>query len=124
MHKLDINIIEKERLIEVDVNGSISFKKIKPILCDLKHYVDRGYRIKIRGYIVRNTVALDAFKYALYLVGCSDIITFENKSKYNKAFRRKARLKAIELKKKGYSIKEISKELNIPMKTVYRWLKA
>ncbi|MBS7660047.1 helix-turn-helix domain-containing protein [Candidatus Bathyarchaeota archaeon] len=28
----------------------------------------------------------------------------------------------IELKKKGYSTKEISQQLNIPLKTVYRWL--
>ena len=61
---------------------------------------------------------------ALSLFGNENRVIFENKARYSKAERRKSRVMMRKLRKRGYSAKQISEELGIPLKTIYRWLKS
>ncbi len=122
--KYTLNIRHEHKVVEVIFgSSSMSFKHIKPILSQLKSYIIEGYQIKFKGYLTRESSELRAFMFALSLFGFENRIVFENKSRYSKADRRRKRKLAYELRNKGYSVREISEELNVPLKTVYRWLK-
>ncbi len=122
--KYTVNIKHENKVVEVILSGSsMSFKHIKPVLNQLRNYIIEGYQIKFKGYLTRESSELKAFMFALSLFGFEDRIIFENKSRYSKADRRRKKAIAIKLRRKGLSVKEISNELDIPIKTIYRWLK-
>jgi len=113
------------KVVDVIFNSTtMNFNIIKPALKELKEFIVKGYKIKLRGYINKKSRSLEAFQFALSLLNKEDCIVFINRSKYSKAERRKMKVKALNLKMKGFSVKQISKELNIPLKTVYRWVKS
>jgi transposase len=60
---------------------------------------------------------------ALSLFGNENRIIFENKAKFRRAERKIKRRQMQELKSKGYNAKQISEELDVPLKTIYRWFK-
>lgn len=122
--RYSINILNESKLVEIDFLGtSVPFDSLQEALTEVRDYISKGYRIKIKGYFIHESKTLKAFLFALSLVGYEKIIVFENKSRYSKSVRRELRRRAIELKKMGWTPKQISEELNIPVKTVYRWLK-
>jgi len=119
-----VDIQPESKVVIVTFSGSsMNFKAIKSALIQLKSYIIEGYQIKLRGYMTRESSSLKAFMFALSLIGQENRIILENKSRYSKAERRKMRVKARELRRKGFTAKQISRELNIPLKTVYRWIK-
>jgi hypothetical protein len=119
----DVRIDEEDKVVTVIFhNPNMTFKLIKSALMQLKSYIESDYQIKIIGYISRESSNLAAFKFALSLFGHENRIIIENKSRYHKFERRKLMEKARELRDKGLTVKQISNELNIPIKTVYRWI--
>jgi len=119
----DVEINEKDKVVTVTFhNSNMTFKVIKSALIQLKSYIERNYQIKIIGYISKESSNLTAFKFALSLFGHENRIIIENKSKYHKFERRKLMERARELRDKGLTVKEISNELKVPIKTVYRWI--
>ncbi|MCS7368128.1 MAG: helix-turn-helix domain-containing protein [archaeon GBS-70-058] len=119
----DVEINEKDKVVTVTFhNSNMTFKVIKSALIQLKSYIERDYQIKIIGYISKESSNLTAFKFALSLFGHENRIIIENKSRYHKFERRKLMERARELRDKGLTVKEISNELKVPIKTVYRWI--
>ncbi|MCS7385990.1 MAG: helix-turn-helix domain-containing protein [archaeon GB-1867-005] len=119
-----VDVKPESKVVIVTFSGSsMNFKTIQSALIQLKSYIIEGYQIKLRGYMTRKSSSLKAFMFALSLVGQENRIIFENKARYSKAERRRKRVKARELRRKGFTAKQISRELKIPLKTVYRWLK-
>lgn len=111
----------ENRTVEVKFNSSVNFDLMERVLNQLRHYIAENYQIRIMGYINRDCNYLRAFMFALSLFGVEDRIVFENRSRYSKAERRKNKVLVRELRSRGYSIKQIATDLNIPLKTIYRW---
>jgi len=123
--KYSIDIKHEAKTVEITFEGSsVKFNQVAHALNQLKEYIENDYCIKLRGYWSRKCNSLKAFMFALNLFGHDDQIILENKSRYSKAERRKKRRLAGKLRRKGYTVKQISNELKVPLKTVYRWLKA
>jgi hypothetical protein len=119
-----IEVKSESRMVEVKFASAVSFYMIEEVLNQLREYIAENYRIKLVGYINRESNYLRAFMLALSLFGNENRIIFENKARFRRAERKLRRRQMLELKSKGYTAKQISEELNIPLKTVYRWLKA
>ena len=119
-----IDVKHSEKLVEIlFTTTSVPFSSVREALLEVKEYIAKGYRVRVRGYLYRESRMLQAFTFALSLVGMEDIIIFENKSRYSKAERRVLREKARSMRRRGMSVKQISEELRVPLKTVYRWVK-
>lgn len=119
-----VKIRDDVKVVDIVFNSTVmNFNVIKPALKELKQFIAKGYKIKLKGYMGKRSRSIEAFQFALSLLGKDDCIVFINKSRYSKAERRKMKIRALELRMKGFSAKQISKELNIPLKTVYRWIK-
>lgn len=58
----------------------------------------------------------------LSLFGNENRIILENKARYSRAERKKSKALVKELRSRGCSVKQIAEILNIPLKTIYRWL--
>ncbi|MCC6012904.1 MAG: helix-turn-helix domain-containing protein [Candidatus Verstraetearchaeota archaeon] len=121
--KYSIKILSESKIIEVDFRTYLSFDTVEEVLNQLREYIAEDYRIKIMGYINREYNYIKAFMLALSLFGKEDRIIFENKAKFSKAERRLKKERIQELRRMGYSAKQISEELGVPLKTIYRWLK-
>jgi hypothetical protein len=121
--KYSIKILSESKIIEVDFRTYLSFDTVEEVLNQLREYIAKDYRIKIMGYINREYNYIKAFMLALSLFGKEDRIIFENKAKFSKAERRLKKERIQELRRMGYSAKQISEELGVPLKTIYRWLK-
>jgi hypothetical protein len=120
--RYSIDVSPEEMLVEVRFASSVNFSLIEHVLIQLRDYIANGYRVKIIGYINKECNYLKAFTLALSLFGNDDKIFFINKARFNKAERRKSRMLVRELRSRGYSAKQISEELGVPLKTTYRWL--
>ena len=121
-YSVDVN--HSGKLVEILFTGtSVPFSSVKEALLEVREYIAMGYRVRVRGYLYRESKALQAFTFALSLVGMEDTVVFENRSRYSKARRRELREKARDLRRRGMSVKRISEELGVPLKTVYRWVK-
>ncbi len=120
--RYEIEVKPESALVEVRFASSPSFSLIEQVLGQLKNYISDGYQVKLFGYINRECNYLRAFMLALSLFGKEDRISFINKAKFSKAERKRSKILMQELRRKGYSAKQISKELGIPLKTTYRWL--
>ncbi len=121
-YSVDVN--HSGKLVEILFTGtSVPFSSVKEALLEVREYIAMGYRVRVRGYLYRESKALQAFTFALSLVGMEDTVVFENRSKYSKARRRELREKARDMRRRGMSVKRISEELGVPLKTVYRWVK-
>ncbi|MEM3507382.1 MAG: helix-turn-helix domain-containing protein [Candidatus Bathyarchaeia archaeon] len=120
--KYSIEVNTENKIVEVKFVSAISFDIVEDVLNQLRDYVVKNYQIKIMGYISRDYNYIRAFKLALSLFGNQDRIIFENKAKFSKAERKLRKKQMQELRNKGYNAKQISKELNVPLKTIYRWL--
>jgi len=118
-----IDVNAENKIVEVKFTSAISFDMIEETLNQLKGYIAENYRVKLIGYINMDCNYLKAFTLALSLFGNEDRIIFENKAKFRRAERRMMRKRMRELKNKGYNVRQISEELGIPIKTVYRWFK-
>ncbi|MGC8998438.1 MAG: helix-turn-helix domain-containing protein [Candidatus Bathyarchaeia archaeon] len=121
--RYSIEVKSESKMVEVEFGPSISFDMVEEALNQLRKYVAEDYRIKLIGYINREYNYLKAFMLALSLFGKEDRVIFENKARFNKAERRLKKRQMQELKSKGYSAKQISENLGVPLKTIYRWLK-
>ncbi len=119
-----VEVKPEEKLVEVRFASSLNFDLVEQVLNQMKVYIAKDFQIKLVGYINRECNYLRAFMLALSLFGNEDRVIFENKARYSKAERRKSRIMMRKLRKKGYSAKQISEELGIPLKTIYRWLKS
>ncbi len=117
-----IEVKTEDMLVEVTFVSSVSFDLIEHVLDQLRNYIIEGYQIKLFGYINRKCNYLRAFMLALSLFGKEDRISFINKARFSKAERRKSRILMLELRRRGYTAKQISEELGVPLKTTYRWL--
>jgi len=121
-YSVDVN--HSGKVVEILFTGtSVPFSSVKEALLEVREYIAMGYRVRVRGYLYRESKALQAFTFALSLVGMEDTVVFENRSKYSKARRRELREKARDMRRRGMSVKRISEELGVPLKTVYRWVK-
>lgn len=118
-----VEVKPEERLVEVRFASTINFDLIEHVLNQMRIYINKDFRIKLIGYINRECNYLRAFMLALSLFGNENKVIFENKARYSKAERRKSRVKMRKLRERGYNVKQISEELGIPLKTIYRWLK-
>lgn len=119
-----IDVRHSGRLVEIlFTTTSVPFSSVKEALLEVREYIAKGYRVRVKGYLYRESKALQAFTFALSLVGMEHVIVFENKSRYSKAERRVLREKARRMRRRGMSVKQISKELGVPLKTVYRWVR-
>jgi hypothetical protein len=118
-----IEVKSESKIVKVEFGPSISFDMIEEVLNQLRKYIAEDYRIKLIGYINREYNYLKAFTLALSLFGKEDRVIFENKAKFNKAERRLKKRQIQELRSMGYNAKQISEELSVPLKTIYRWLK-
>lgn len=118
-----IEVIPENKIIEVKFASAISFDKLEEAINQLRNYIAENYCIKLIGYINKEFNYLKAFMLALSLFGNENRIIFENKAKFRRAERKIKRKQMQELKSKGYNAKQISKELNVPLKTIYRWFK-
>lgn len=119
-----VDVDHSGKLVEILFTGtSVPFSSVKEALLEVREYIAMGYRVRVRGYLYRESKALQAFTFALSLVGMEDAVVFENRSRYSKARRRELREKARDLRRRGMSVKRISEELGVPLKTVYRWVK-
>ena len=119
-----VDVDHSGKLVEILFTGtSVPFSSVKEALLEVREYIAMGYRVRVRGYLYRESKALQAFTFALSLVGMEDTVVFENRSKYSKARRRELREKARDMRRRGMSVKRISEELGVPLKTVYRWVK-
>ncbi len=121
--KYSIKVISESKIVEVEFGLFISLDLIEEVLNQLRKYIAEDYQIKLIGYISREYNYIKAFTLALSLFGKEDRIIFENKAKFSKAERRSKKRQMQELKRIGYNAKQISEELGIPLKTIYRWLK-
>jgi len=118
-----IEVKSESKTVEVEFGPSISFDMVEEVLNQLREYIAEDYRIKLIGYINREYNYIKAFTLALSLFGKEDRIIFENKAKFNKAERRLKKRQMQELRRMGYNAKQMSEELDVPLKTIYRWLK-
>jgi transcriptional regulator of acetoin/glycerol metabolism len=118
-----IEVKSESKMVEVEFRPSISFDMIEEVLNRLRKYIAEDYRIKLIGYIGREYNYIRAFTLALSLFGKEDRIIFEDKAKFKKAERRLKKRQIQELRSKGYNAKQISENLGVPLKTIYRWLK-
>jgi len=120
----NINIRHEDKTVEILFTGtSTPFSSVKKALLEVREYIKTGYKVKVKGYMYKESKVLQAFIFALDLVGMEDVIVFENKSRYSKSQRKLLKRKAIDLMRSGMTVKEISRELHVPLKTVYRWVK-
>lgn len=110
------------KIVEVNFISSISFSLMEDALNSLRDYIAKDYKIKIIGYLNRESNYLKAFMLALSLFDKQDKIIIKNKARFSRSDRRKHMRRAMELKRKGYSVKQIANDLNVPLKTIYRWL--
>ncbi|MCD6465730.1 helix-turn-helix domain-containing protein [Candidatus Bathyarchaeota archaeon] len=110
------------KVVEVNFISSVNFSLIEDALNSLRNYIAEDYKIKLIGYINKESNYLRAFMLALSLFDKQDRIIIKNKARFSRSDRRKRMRKARELRKKGYSVKQIANDLDIPLKTVYRWL--
>jgi len=117
-----ITVKPESRVVEVRFASSANFNSIEEALMNLRGYISGDYQVRIVGYINTRCNYLRAFMLALSLFGNGDRIVFENKARYSKAERKRSKALVKDLRSKGYSVKQISENLNIPLKTVYRWL--
>ncbi|MCX8191187.1 MAG: helix-turn-helix domain-containing protein, partial [Nitrososphaerales archaeon] len=122
-NEYSIEVNSQSKVVEVTFASIITLDMVESILNRLKNYIAENYQIKIVGYINREYKYLRAFTLGLSLFGNEDRVIFENKAKFRRAERRLIREQMKELRDKGYSVKQISERLNIPLKTIYRWLK-
>ncbi|MEM2464514.1 MAG: helix-turn-helix domain-containing protein [Candidatus Bathyarchaeia archaeon] len=120
-NKYSLSINSAKRIVEVRLTSTVNLNLIEEILKELKQYIAEDYQIRLVGYI-RKCNYLRAFTLALSLFGHDDRIVFENKARYSKAERKEYRKVVMDLRRRGYSVKEISECLSIPLKTIYRWL--
>lgn len=120
--KYSVSVDSSRKVVEVRFASTANFDLVEEILKGLKQYIAEDYQIKFIGYINRECHYLRAFMLALSLFGHENRIVFENKARYSKSDRRKCKVLVKELRMKGYSAKQISENLNIPLKTIYRWL--
>lgn len=120
--KYSVVIKPEVKLVEVSFSSPINFDLMEETLSQLKRYIAENYRVKIIGYMSKSCHYIRAFMLALSLFGNEGRVIFENKARYSKAERRKSKALVKELKSKGYSTRKISEDLNIPLKTIYRWL--
>lgn len=121
--KYRVSVNAKEGVVEVLFEGAtVSFEQVKAALTEVRGHFAKGYKIKMKGYLAKKSEALKAFMFAIDLLGQSERIVFEEKARYSKAERRARRKRAVELRSRGLSVKEISAEVGVPIKTVYRWL--
>ncbi|RLE64412.1 MAG: hypothetical protein DRJ38_05575 [Thermoprotei archaeon] len=122
--KYNISVKHGDRIVEILFTGtSTPFSSVKKALLEVREYIKTGYRVKVKGYMYKESKVLQAFIFALDLVGMENVIIFENKSRYSKSKRKTLKRKAISLRKSGMTVKQISQELHVPLKTVYRWVK-
>ena len=120
----EVRIKESAKVIEVTVTSTNpSFTRIKDALTEVKPYIAKGFKVVVRGYFRKRNRVLDAFLFALSLVGKGDLVVFEGRARYTRKERRELRDRARVLRARGYTVKRISEELKIPLKTVYRWVK-
>ena len=119
-----VEVKPEERLVEVRFTSSMNFNLVEHALNQMRAYIAKDFQIKLIGYMNRECNYLRAFTLALSLFGNEGRVIFENKSRYSKAERRKSRILMRKLREKGYSAKQISEELGIPLKTIYRWIKS
>ncbi len=110
------------KVVEVNFISSVNFSLIEDALNSLRNYIAEDYKIKLIGYINKESNYLRAFMLALSLFDKQDRIIIKNKARFSRSDRRKRMRKARELRKKGYSVKQIANDLDVPLKTVYRWL--
>ncbi|MEM2027484.1 MAG: HAD family hydrolase [Candidatus Bathyarchaeia archaeon] len=120
--KYSVIVKPEDKLVEVRFSSPINFDLMEETLSQLKDYIAKNYRVKIISYVNRSCNYVRAFMLALSLFGNEDRIIFENKARYSKVERKKSKMLVKELKSRGYSAKEISESLNIPLKTIYRWM--
>ncbi|MBS7651530.1 MAG: helix-turn-helix domain-containing protein [Candidatus Bathyarchaeia archaeon] len=120
--RYEIEVKPESTLVEVRFASSPSFTLIEQVLGQLRNYIADGYQIKLFGYINKDCNYLRAFMLALSLFGKEDRISFINKAKFSKAERRRSKILMQDLRRRGYSAKQISEELGIPLKTAYRWI--
>ncbi|MEM3672879.1 MAG: helix-turn-helix domain-containing protein [Candidatus Bathyarchaeia archaeon] len=117
-----IEIKSESKTVEVNFTSAISFDMVEEALNQLRKYIAEDYRIKLIGYINREYNYLRAFMLALSLFGNESRVIFVNKARFNRAERRLKKRQMQELRSKGYNVKQISEELGVPLKTIYRWL--
>ncbi|MCX8170924.1 MAG: helix-turn-helix domain-containing protein [Candidatus Bathyarchaeota archaeon] len=122
-NEYSIEVDSQSKVVEVTFASAITLDMVENVLNQLKKYVAENYQIKMAGYINREYKYLRAFTLALSLFGNENRIIFENKAKFRRAERRRVREQMQELRDKGYSARQISEKLNVPLKTIYRWLK-
>ncbi|MEM1601911.1 MAG: helix-turn-helix domain-containing protein [Candidatus Bathyarchaeia archaeon] len=120
--KYSIIVRPECRLVEIRFSSPLNLDLMEEALGQLRGYLAEEYRIKIISYVDRSRNYIRAFMLALSLFGYEDRVIFENKARYSKAERRRRKEIVRELKNKGYSAKRIAEHLNIPLKTIYRWL--
>lgn len=122
--RYSIAVKPDSRLVEIRFSSPMNFDLMEEALSQIKSYIAEDYQIKVISYINRDRDYnyIRAFMLALSLFGNEKRIVFENKARYSKADRRRSRAIVKELKSKGYSAKQIAESLNIPLKTIYRWL--
>lgn len=120
--KYSVVVKPESRLVEIRFSSPMSFDLMEETLSQIKQYIAEDYRVRIIGYMSRDCNYVRAFMLALSLFGNEDRVTFENKARYSKAERRRSKALVKDLKSKGYSAKKIAEDLNIPLKTIYRWL--
>ena len=118
-----VEVDSESKVVEVELRTPISLDIVEEVLNQLRKYIAEDYRIKVIGYITREYNYLKAFTLALSLFGKEDRVVFENKARFNRAERRLKKKQMQELRSKGYSAKQISEALGVPLKTIYRWLK-
>jgi hypothetical protein len=118
-----VEVDSESKVVEVELRTPISLDIVEEVLNQLRKYIAEDYRIKVIGYITREYNYLKAFTLALSLFGKEDRVIFENKARFNRAERRLKKKQMRELRSKGYSAKQISEALGVPLKTIYRWLK-
>lgn len=120
--KYSVIVRPERRLVEIRFSSPLNLDLMEEALGQLKGYLAEDYRIKIVSYVDRSRNYIRAFMLALSLFGYEDRVIFENKARYSKAERRQRKEIAKDLKNRGYSAKRIAEDLNIPLKTIYRWL--
>lgn len=119
-----VNVDREEGVVDLLFEGaSVTFEQVRAALDEIRAHFARGYKVKIRGYLARKSEALEAFMYAVEFLGQGDRIVFEERARYSRAERRAKRTRALELRRQGRGAREISEEVGVPLKTVYRWLR-
>jgi len=118
-----IEVKSESKTVEVTFASAITLDMLEEALNQLKTFITENYQIKIVGYLNREYNYLRAFMLALSLFGNEKRVTFENKAKFRRAERKLMKERMQELREKGYNAKQISEKLNIPLKTIYRWLR-